>query len=132
MIAVDTSALVAILRDEDDAEMFEARLNNADGVVISAATFVEVAIVIDAIGDPVLSRRLDELLRLFDVRMEPVTVEQATIARSAYRGYGKGSGHRAGLSFGDCFSYALAADRDIPLLFKGDDFSYTDLGRADS
>ena len=94
---------------------------------MSAATFVEACIVVDANRDPVLSRRLDDLLRVAGVVVEPVTREQADIARAAYRDFGRGSGHPAGLNFGDCFSYALARVTAEPLLFKGDDFSHTDV-----
>jgi ribonuclease VapC len=73
---------------------------------------------------------LDEVIEEFQIRIEPVTVEQARIARQAYRDYGKGSGHPANLNFGDCFSYALARDKREPILFKGDDFGHTDLRSA--
>ena len=73
---------------------------------------------------------MDELVERFDIRIEPVTAEQAKIARQAYRDYGKGSGHPAGLNFGDCFSYALARDKLEPILYKGDDFVHTDLRSA--
>jgi ribonuclease VapC len=70
---------------------------------------------------------LDELVERFDIRIEPVTAEQAKIARQAYRDFGKGSGHPAGLNFGDCFSYALAREKREPLLWKGNDFGHTDV-----
>ncbi len=127
---VDTSALVAILRDEPDAGRFiDALAADADPRV-SAATLVETAAVVDANRDPVLSRRLDELLEASGVQVEPLTEEHARIARQAYRDFGKGSGHPAGLNLGDCFSYALAAATGEPLLFKGNDFSETDLSPA--
>ena len=127
---VDTSALVAVLRGEQDADAYLVALDTARAARMSAATYLETCIVVDANGDPVLSRRLDELLRVAEVQVEPVTREQADIARAAYRDFGKGSGHPAGLNFGDCFSYALARSTGEPLLFKGDDFSHTDVHPA--
>ncbi|MGB0104530.1 MAG: type II toxin-antitoxin system VapC family toxin, partial [Candidatus Sulfotelmatobacter sp.] len=76
--------------------------------------------------NPVLSRRFDDLLRDAEISVEPVTLNQARIAREAYRDFGKGR-HRAGLNFGDCFSYALAKEKGEALLFKGDDFRHTDI-----
>ena len=97
---------------------------------MSSANYLEVAIVIDANRNPLLSRRLDDLLLQTEIAVEPVTREQADIARAAYRDFGKGSGHPAALNFGDCFAYALAKSMREPLLFKGDDFSHTDVGIA--
>ncbi|MBA2695490.1 MAG: type II toxin-antitoxin system VapC family toxin [Actinobacteria bacterium] len=124
---VDTSAIVAILRSENDADRFIDALAGADEPRISAATLVETAVVVDAVRDPVLSRRLDELVEVARLRVEPLTEEQVRIARQAYRDFGWGSGHRARLNLGDCFSYALASRLGAPLLFKGDDFTHTDL-----
>jgi ribonuclease VapC len=75
----------------------------------------------------VISRRLDDLLAVAGIDLEPVTVAQAHLARAAYRDFGRGSGHPARLNFGDCLAYALAIDRREPLLFKGNDFSHTDV-----
>jgi ribonuclease VapC len=86
--------------------------------------------VVDANRNPLLSRRLDDLIARTGIVFEPVTREQAEIARAAYRDFGKGSGHAAGLNFGDCFAYALAKAKREPLLFKGDDFSKTDVAAA--
>ena len=94
---------------------------------LSAANFVKAAIVIDGSRDPIASRRFDELLKEAAIVVEPVTEAQARIAREAFRDFGKGSGHPAELNFGDCFAYALAKASGEPLLFKGDDFSHTDL-----
>ena len=85
---------------------------------------------IDANRNPVLSRRLDALIAETAIVVEPVTREHAEIARAAYRDFGKGSGHRAGLNFGDCFAYALAKATREPLLYKGSDFSHTDVAAA--
>lgn len=126
---VDTSALIAILRDEHDAPTLMKALGRFSSCRISAANYVEAAIVADCNQNPVLSRRVDDLLRAGGVVVEPVTLKQADIARQAYRDFGKGR-HRASLNFGDCFAYALAKDLDEPLLFKGDDFCYTDVESA--
>ncbi len=126
---VDTSALVAILYGEPEAEAFIYLINGSE-TRLSAASYVETGAVIDRAGDPVASRELDDLLAAGDVRIESVTVDQALIARQAYRDFGKGSGHRAQLNFGDCFSYALAKTADEPLLYKGTDFNHTGIAAA--
>jgi ribonuclease VapC len=127
---VDTSAVVGILNGEPDAETMEDALVSARTRRMSAATLVELFVVIDGKRDPVRSARLDELLQRSDVEIVDVTAEHARIARRAYRDFGKGSGHPARLNFGDCFSYALARVTGEPLLFKGDDFGLTDLTSA--
>ena len=124
---VDTSALIAILRDEPDAEAYAMVLAAAEHPRISAANYLETAIVIDASGDPIASRHVDHLVTRARLTIAAVTHEQALIARAAYRDFGKGSGHPARLDFGDCFAYALAKSADKPLLFKGDDFGRTDV-----
>jgi ribonuclease VapC len=126
-VIVDTSALVAILRLEDDGRLYERAIEQSPVIRISAGTYLEVSIVIDRARDPLISRRLDEFLAEAAIVIEPVTPSQARIARDAYRDFGKGSGHKAGLNFGDCFAYALARDLNEPLLFKGDDFRHTDI-----
>ncbi len=127
---VDTSAIIAILRDEVDAGELAEALESAKIRRVSAATYVEAAIVTDGNRDPVLSGSLDSFLQRSFVNIEPVTVEQARIAREAYRNFGKGR-HRAGLNFGDCFAYALAKEKGEPLLFKGNDFRKTDVEVAE-
>src|SRR5438105_3023959 len=97
---------------------------------MSAATYLETAIVIDSRRNPIASRRVDEFLEEAEIAIEAVDAEQAKLARAAYRDFGKGSGHPAQLNFGDCFSYALARSRREPLLFKGDDFVHTDIRSA--
>lgn len=124
---VDSSAVVGILNGEPDAEALSDALVSARNRRMSAATLVELYVVIDGKRDPVRSARLDELLSRSDVEIVDVTAEQAHIARAAYRDFGRGSGHPARLNFGDCFSYALARATGEPLLFKGDDFVHTDL-----
>jgi ribonuclease VapC len=127
---LDTSAVVAILRDEPGAAEFAKAIERAVHRRISAVNYVEAAAVIDGSRDPIASRRFDDLLREAEVAIEPVTENQARIARQAYRDFGKGSGHPARLNFGDCFAYALAKAKREPLLFKGGDFAHTDLARA--
>jgi len=130
-VIVDTSAIVAILRGEEDADRFADAL--ADATVpkrLSPASYLELGIVVDRTRDPIISRRLDTLIGSAGISIEAVTPEQAMIARQAYRDFGKGSGHPAGLNFGDCFAYALAKDKGEPLLFKGRDFSATDIAGA--
>jgi len=127
---VDTSALIAILRDEAEAMMYARAIAGAAIRRLSAANYVETAAVIDGSRDPVASRRFDDLLREAEFVIEPVTAAQARIAREAYRDYGRGSGHPAKLNFGDCFAYALARETGEPLLFKGKDFAHTDIKPA--
>lgn len=91
------------------------------------ARLVEVGAVVDGARDPIVSRRFDELLEMFEVVIEPVTPGQAHRAREAYRDFGRGSGHPARLDYGDVFSYALTTERRAPLLFKGADFTHTDV-----
>jgi ribonuclease VapC len=129
-VIVDSSALLAILRAEPEASRYSRAIEKASSRRISAANFLETAIVIDGSRDPIASRRLDDLLREAEFMVEAVTEEQARIARAAYRDFGKGSGHRAQLNFGDCFAYALAKAAREPLLYKGNDFSHTDIAGA--
>ena len=135
---VDTSALIAILRFEAEAPEFakiiaSAAESAAESLAqprISAVSYVEAGAVIDGSKDPIASRRFDELIEEAQIAIEPVTEAQARIARQAYRDFGKTSGHPAKLNFGDCFSYALAKSKGEPLLFKGQDFSRTDVRSA--
>ncbi len=126
MIA-DSSALIAILRQESDAAAFAKALERASIRRISAGTYIETGLVIDGSRNPISSRAYDDLLAEGHFIIEPVTATQARIAREAYRDFGKGSGHPAKLNFGDCFAYALAKELNEPLLFKGDDFKRTDV-----
>jgi ribonuclease VapC len=122
---VDTSALIAILRDETEAKAFAMAIADAEHRRLSAANYLEAAIVIDGSRSPIASRRFDDLLREAEIVIEPVTEAQAKIAREAYRDFGRGSGHPAALNFGDCFAYALAKTSREPLLFKGAGFVHT-------
>jgi ribonuclease VapC len=127
---VDSSALVAIFNKEPDGPTLARKIDEAASVSVSAAIYLETAIVIEKDRNPVVSARFDELILELEMVIEPVTFEQAKIARQAYRDYGKGSGHPANLNFGDCFSYALARDKREPILYKGNDFVHTDLRPA--
>jgi ribonuclease VapC len=129
-VIIDTSALLAILRDEPEAAAYAEAIQRASSRRLSAVSFVETAAVIDGSRDPVASRGYDDLLREAQVAIDPVTEAQARIARDAYRDFGQGSGHPAKLNFGDCFSYALAKVTGEPLLFKGKDFVHTDVKPA--
>lgn len=121
---------MAILKAEPDAAAFLVKLAAATVCRLSAANFVEAGLI--ASRDPTGAYRaaLEDLLREFDIRIEPVSERQARLALDPFRRYGKGTGHPAGLNFGDCFAYALAADMGEALLFKGDDFPRTDLPPA--
>jgi ribonuclease VapC len=127
---IDASALIAILRNESDAPVYAQAIQEAGTRRISAANYLEAAIVIDGSRDPIASRRFDEACEAAQLVVEAATEEQARIARDAYRDFGKGSGHPAGLNFGDCFAYALAKVMREPLLFKGEDFTHTDVASA--
>lgn len=127
---VDTSALVAILAREPERDTFTEAIINAQPARMSVPSFLEAALVIDGYRDPVLSRRLDELIDRLGIELVDVTQAQAQAAREAYRDYGRSSGHPARLNYGDCFAYGLARAEGEPLLFKGDDFVHTDLRSA--
>ena len=125
---IDASAIIAVLRGEEDAPRFAYGLaRRSEPRRLSAVNYVEAAVVIDGARDPIASRRFDDFIAKAGITIEPVTAEQAQIARAAYRDFGKGSGHRARLNFGDCFAYALAKATGERLLFKGDDFGHTDV-----
>jgi ribonuclease VapC len=126
-VILDSSAVVAILRAEPDAPRYADAMEAAPVCRISAANWLESAIVLSDRSDPITGRRFDEFMREAAVSIEPVTGAQARIAREAYRDFGRGSRHPAQLNFGDCFAYALATETGEPLLFKGDDFGHTDV-----
>ena len=126
---VDTSAIIAILYDEPDAAHYAGVISAADACRISAATFVEAAVVVETQAGINGGRQFDAFLRASGMMIETVTEEHARIARQAYLDFGKGR-HPAGLNFGDCFSYALARASGEALLFKGKDFSQTDVEAA--
>ena len=123
---LDTSALVAVLFGEPEADAYIRLIHDADRCLISAGSFLELSIVIERQAGPEVARQCDMFFRRAGIVVEPFTVEQAHIARQAFHDFGKGR-HRAGLNFGDCFGYALAKITGEPLLFKGADFKKTDL-----
>jgi ribonuclease VapC len=129
-VIADTSAIIAILRGEGDAAVYAQAIAAADARRLSAASHLECGIVLDSQRDPIISRGLDELIQEAKFVIEPVTERQARMARQAYADFGKGSGHPAGLNFGDCLSYALAIDLREPLLWKGNDFRHTGVQSA--
>ncbi|MFD1717342.1 type II toxin-antitoxin system VapC family toxin [Georgenia deserti] len=123
---VDASALVAILKGEPEAERFTERVVS-ESAKISAANWLEAAMVADGSGDPAAGDNLDRIVATAEIDVVPVTAEQASFARLAFRRFGRGSGAGARLNFGDCFAYALSVTSGEPLLFKGDDFRQTDV-----
>ena len=126
---LDTSAVLAILQKEPEGPAFEAALTDARDAAISAATLVELSMVVEARAGIAVWPRVEDLLRDGEVAVVPFTAEHAALAREGWRRYGKGR-HPAGLNLGDCFAYALAKSRNQPLLFKGDDFARTDVKAA--
>ncbi len=129
-MVIDTSALLAILFLEPEAERFARAIAGAARRLISAGTLLETGIVLQARHGDEGARDLDLLVLKPGVEVAPVTERQVALARGAYRQYGKGQRYLARLSFGDCFAYALARDAGVPLLFKGEDFARTDLEPA--
>ncbi len=129
-MVVDTSAIIAILKAEPEAEAFLTMISGAGLCRLSAASLVEIGLVASRDRTGAYHRAFEALLQNFTICIEPVSERQAWIAVDAFRRYGKGTGHPAGLNYGDCFSYALAADVNEPLLFKGNDFNRTDIGAA--
>jgi ribonuclease VapC len=128
-MVIDSSAIVAIAFDEPEAADFEARIAGDPIRLISAATVLEAAMVIETRFGAAGGSELDLWLYRASVEIVAVDADQADIARRAWRRFGKGR-HPAGLNYGDCFAYALAATRQEPLLFKGRDFSQTDIPAA--
>lgn len=126
---IDTSAIIAILNDESERQVFNETIEQADSRLMSVGTFIEASIVIESSRGYDGLRDLDLLLATAAIELIPVDVEQAHIARQAYRRYGK-QRHTAGLNFGDCFAYALSKVTGLPLLYKGKDFSKTDVESA--
>ena len=126
---VDSSAIVAVLLREADADEIANILTGTIPLRMSTATYVEVSIVMENKGGPRAGYELDDLIAKTEIELVPVTLEQAEAARIAWRRFGKGN-HPARLNFGDCFSYALAKTTGEPLLFKGNDFSQTDIQPA--
>jgi len=128
-MVIDSSALLAILQDEPERRSFNALIAAAKSCSLSAATLVELSIVVQARFGAEGQSDLDIFLCTAQVEIVSFTREHSDLASTAFARYGKGR-HRAGLNLGDCFSYALARFLDEPLLFKGDDFVHTDLRSA--
>jgi ribonuclease VapC len=128
-VIVDSSALIAILFKEKEASAFASAMRDAPSRAVAAPTVMEAALVAEGRTGPAMGAELDDLLDTMDAEIVPFTAEHAALARDAWRRYGKGR-HPAGLNLGDCFAYALAKERDEPLLFKGDDFARTDVKAA--
>ena len=128
-MVLDTSALLVLLLDEPEAEEFRAAVEEDTTRLVSAATLLETALVIEVRKGEPGGRELDALIHKAEVVVVPVDAEHVSEARRAYRRFGKGR-HAAGLNFGDLFAYALARTSGEPLLFKGDDFAKTDIGRV--
>ena len=126
---VDSSAVIAILFDEPDAERYAAALQAAPRRRISVGNALEASIVAERRGGAATADDLDRFFERFRIEPVPVTTEQLAVARRAWRRFGKGN-HPAGLNFGDCFAYALAEATGEPLLFKGADFAQTDIAPA--
>jgi ribonuclease VapC len=123
-MVIDTSAFVAIMLKEPDADSFLETIDAAATRLMSAANVVEAGIVLTSRAGPDARGDLLDLIRAIGIEVVPVDLEQANLALEAYRRFGRGN-HPAGLNFGDCFAYALAEAHGEPLLFKGDDFSRT-------
>ena len=126
---VDSSALLAVIFNEPDEPRFAEAMIDAPSLRISAANWVETAIVVDSRRNPAAQIRFEDLIDALRLQVEPVTREDALCGRLAYRDYGRGH-HSARLNYGDCFAYALAKRCGEPLLFKGNDFSQTDIEPA--
>ncbi|MXY79611.1 MAG: type II toxin-antitoxin system VapC family toxin [Chloroflexi bacterium] len=126
---VDASAVLAVLFDEPDADRYARAIAEAPRCGLSAAGFLEIAIVLESRAGPEAADELDHFLDRAAIEVAPVTAEHAQVARRAWRRFGKGN-HPAGLNFGDCFAYALAETAGEPLLFKGGDFTLTDVEAA--
>lgn len=125
-MVLDTSAVIAVLQSESDADRLIATIEGAEELTMSAASVLEASIVLFTRYGDFGDRELDLFLHRLSVRVVSVTPEHLEMARSGLRRFGKGR-HAAGLNYGDCFSYALAVSRGEPLLFTGEDFSKTDV-----
>jgi len=129
-VIVDSSALLAIVKQEAERPIFGKSLAEAPRVAMSTATWVECCLVVDNHPQPMVRRRFDDLVTAAGIELVSVSVEHAQVARAAHRDFGRGSGSPARLNYGSCFSYALARVSGEPLLFKGDDFRHTDVTPA--
>jgi ribonuclease VapC len=130
IVVIDSSVLVAIFKQESDGPRFVQRVLSFDRRLISAVNFLESAIVCEEWAKPAGQEDYNKLVSFLDLEIANATAAQATIAREAHRRFGKGRGRPAVLNFGDCFAYALAKDLGARLLFKGNDFTQTDIPAA--
>jgi ribonuclease VapC len=127
---IDSSAIIAILKKESDAEKFLREIDQAERCLLAAPTYLEVCMVwMGSVGEDG-RKDVDNLVSNFDILVVPFSYKAADFAVRAFAQYGKGQGHQAQLNFGDCISYALAKMESMPLLFKGNDFRHTDVGCA--
>lgn len=126
MIVVDTSAIVSIIRQDDDALILADIIDDQDRTLISAVSFVETSMVVNGRRLNLDLANIEETLAAMSIEIVPLTLDDGKAAVSGFMRFGKGR-HRARLNFADCFSYGLAKTRDLPLLFKGDDFIHTDI-----
>ncbi|MGE5270219.1 MAG: type II toxin-antitoxin system VapC family toxin [Thiohalocapsa sp.] len=126
MIVVDTSAVIAILREEPEAEIFAEVIGQAEACYLSAVGFLEASMVMIGRGRAELGNDLEDLLTEMGIELVPFDEQQARASREAFVRFGRGR-HAAQLNFGDCISYALARTRALPLLYKGNDFARTDI-----
>ena len=129
-MVLDTSAVIAILGNENERRAFNERIAASNATLISAANLLEARIVLFARSGENAVLALDAFILKSGIEVCDVTPEIGDLAFAAYRRFGKGMGHRAGLNFGDCLAYALAKHRKAPLLFKGEDFAKTDIASA--
>lgn len=129
-VIIDSSAILSILFAEPDSDEILIAINNNE-CAMSAGNYLETAIVVDSVKDPVATRKFDAFIKESGLEILSVDAKQVEVARAAYRDYGKGTGHQAKLNFGDVFAYALAATTKRKLLCKGDDFRHTDIAILD-
>jgi ribonuclease VapC len=129
-LIVDTSAIMAIVRQELTAGACARALETATSLAISSATYVELHVVGVRSREPIVQQAIAVILNRYPMEIAAFTATQANIANTAYGIYGRGQEHPAKLNFGDCFAYALARERNEPLLFVGDDFTHTDIRSA--
>jgi ribonuclease VapC len=127
---VDTSVAIAILRGEREGRSLAEIMELGAALKMSVASYVEAGVAMDAARNPLVARQLDEFIRVAGIELRAVTVEQARLAREAYRDFGRGSGHAAKLNLGDCYAYALAKELGEPLLFQGAGLAETDVEAA--
>lgn len=129
-VVIDSSVLVAIFKDEADAGRLVERASSYERKVTSAATWLESAMVCERAAKRLGEERFEEIMESLSVEVLPFSAQQARLAFGAFKRFGRGRGAKASLNYGDCFVYALAKELGAPVLFKGDDFSQTDLQPA--